>query len=58
MWQAVEASIGKIGIGEAKRRGSEGRSRKKERRERQKEEAEKGENSRGKESGRGMGNIE
>ena len=33
VWQAVEASIGKIRMGEAERRRSKGRSRKKEGRE-------------------------
>jgi len=28
MWQAVEASSGKVGLGKAERRGSKGRSRK------------------------------
>jgi len=57
VWQAVEASTGKIRMGEAEGRGSEGRSREEERRERQKEEAEKGEDSRSKESSRGMGDM-
>jgi len=57
MWEAVEASTKKVGIEEAEGRRSKGGSRKEERRERQKEEAEKGEDSRSKESSRGVGDI-
>ena len=57
VWQTMEASAGKIGVGETERRGSKGRSVKEERRERQKEEAEKGEDSRSEESGREMENM-
>jgi len=57
VWQAIEASAGKIRVGETERRGSKGRSGKEERRKRQKEEVEKGEDSRSEESSRGMGNM-
>ncbi len=42
MWQTVEASVGKIGMGETERRGSKERSRKEEEREGQEEKTEKG----------------
>jgi len=57
MWEAVEASTREVGMGETEERGSKGRSREEERRERQKEEVEKGEDSRSKESSRGVGDM-
>ena len=57
MWQTVEASVGKIGIGETERRGSKERSRKEEGREGQEEKTEKGEDNGSKEGGRRMGNM-
>jgi len=57
MWKTVEASAGKIRIGETKRRGSERRSRKEEGRKGQEEETEKGEDGGSKEDSRGVGNL-
>jgi len=57
MWKAIETCTRKIGVGEAERRGSKGRSREKERRKGEEEETEKRKNSGGKESSRGMGNM-
>jgi len=56
VWQTVEASTRKIGVGETERRGSKGRSRKEEGRKGQ-EETKKGEDDGSKEGGREMGNM-
>jgi len=53
----VEASVGKIRMGETERRGSERKIREVEGRKGQEEETEKGEDNRSKEGGRGMGNM-
>jgi len=53
----VETSIGKIGMGKTKGRGSKRRSWEKEKREGKKKGAEEGENDGGKEGSRKMGNI-
>ena len=57
MWQTVEASAGKIGIGETERRGSKRRSREEEGRKGQEEETEKREDGGSKEDSRRMGNL-
>jgi len=57
MWKAVEASIGKVGMGEAKGRREKGRSRKKVRGKGE-EETEKGKDDGSEESSRRMGNME
>jgi len=57
MWKTVEASVGKIGMGETERRESERRSREEERRKGQEEETEKGEDGGSKEDSRGVGNL-
>ena len=56
MWEAVEASTGEVGMGEAKGRGSKGKSWEKERRKGEKEN-EKGEDDGGKENSGGIGNM-
>jgi len=53
----VEASTGKIGIGEAEGRRSKGGSWEEERRKREEEETKKEKDNGGKEGSRGMGNI-
>ena len=58
MWKIVEASVGKIRMGETERRGSKRRSREEERRKGQEEETEKGEDDGSKEGSREMGNME
>jgi len=57
MWKVVEASTGKVGMGEAKGRREKGRSWKKEGRKGKKEDKEKGEDDGSEESNRGMGNM-
>jgi len=57
VWQTVEASTRKIGVGKTERRGSKGRSREEKGRKGQEEETEKGEDDGSEEGGRGMGNI-
>ena len=57
MWKIVEASVGKIRMGETERRGSKRRSRKEEGRKGQEEETEKGEDGGSKEDSRRVGNL-
>ena len=57
VWQAVEASTGKIGIGEAERRRSKERSWKEEGRKGEEGENKKGKGDGDKESGRRMGDM-
>jgi len=57
MWQVVETSTGKISMGEAEGRRSEGSSWKEERGKRQEEETEKRKDNGGKESGRRIGDL-
>ena len=56
VWQTVEASTRKIGVGETERRGSKG-SREEKVRKGQEEETEKGEDDGSKEDSKGMGDI-
>ena len=57
VWKAVETSTGKIGVEEAERRRSKGRSRQKKRRKGEKEKAEERENNGNKKDSRRVGNM-
>ena len=57
MWKAVEASAGKIGVGEVEGRRGKGGSRKKKRRKGEKKETKEGESSGSKENRRRVGNM-
>jgi len=58
VWKAAETCTREIGVGEAERRGSKGRSREKEGGKGEEEKGEKEENSVSKESSREVGNME
>jgi len=57
VWEAVEANIREVGMGETKERRGKEEKGEKERRKEEKEETEKGKNSGSKESSGGMGDL-